>query len=179
MEFSQVIETRRSLRAYQAGKTVEKEQVAEMLQAAQQAPSWKNSQTARYYVVMSEEMLAQVKEECLPEFNRKNCGDAPVLIVTAFVKSHSGFDREKNPVNELGDGWGCYDLGLANENLVLKARDLGLDTLIMGIRNSEKLRELLHIPEDQEIVSVIAVGYGALHPEMPVRKPLESIAQFF
>ena len=30
--------------------------------------------------------------------------------------------------------------GLHNENLILKARDLGLDTLIMGIRDADKIR---------------------------------------
>lgn len=82
-------------------------------------------------------------------------------------------------MNELGDGWGCYDLGLANENLVLKAKDLGLDTLIMGLRDGEGLRKLLHIPENQEIVSVIAVGRGAAEPEMPKRRELEQIAVFY
>lgn len=72
--------------------------------------------------------------------------------------------------NEVGEGWGCYDLGLQNENLVLKAKDMGLDTLIMGIRNSEKLREYLEIPASQEVVSVIAVGYGAIKPEMLMKK---------
>lgn len=179
MELNQVIMERRSLRAYKEGPKVEKELIEEMLRAAQAAPSWKNSQTARYYVAMSEEMVESIRETCLPEFNRNNCEGAPVLIVTAFVKSRSGFDREGNAVNELGDGWGCYDLGLANENLVLKAKDLGLDTLIMGLRDGEGLRKLLHIPENQEIVSVIAVGRGAAEPEMPKRRELEQIAVFY
>ena len=56
---------------------------------------------------------------------------------------------------------------------------MGLDTLIMGIRDSEKLREYLEIPASQEVVSVIAVGYGATGPEMPARKYVEDIAKFF
>ena len=153
MEFNQTVMARRSLRAYEEGKTVEK---------AQMAPSWKNSQTGRYYVVMSPEMLEKVRKDCLPEFNQKNSANAPALIITAFEKTRSGFTREGVAENEVGEGWGCYDLGLQNENLVLKAKDMGLDTLIMGIRNSEKLREYLEIPASQEVVSVIAVGYGAI-----------------
>jgi nitroreductase len=101
------------------------------------------------------------------------------MIITAFEKTRSGFTREGVAENEVGEGWGCYDLGLQNENLVLKAKDMGLDTLIMGIRNSEKLREYLEIPASQEVVSVIAVGYGAIKPEMPVRKNVEDIVKFF
>ena len=170
---------RRSLRAYEEGKTVEKAQIEELIRFAQMAPSWKNSQTGRYYVVMSPEMLEKVRKDCLPEFNQKNSANTPALIITAFEKTRSGFTREGVAENEVGEGWGCYDLGLQNENLVLKAKDMGLDTLIMGIRNSEKLREYLEIPASQEVVSVIAVGYGAIKPEMPVRKNVEDIVKFF
>ena len=38
-----------------------------------------------------------------------------------------GFDKNTgSPVNEAGDGWGYYDLGLQNDNLLLKAAELGL-----------------------------------------------------
>lgn len=179
MEFNQTVMARRSLRAYEEGKTVEKAQIEELIRFAQMAPSWKNSQTGRYYVVMSPEMLEKVRKDCLPEFNQKNSANEPALIITAFEKTRSGFTREGVAENEVGEGWGCYDLGLQNENLVLKAKDMGLDTLIMGIRNSEKLREYLEIPASQEVVSVIAVGYGAIKPEMPVRKNVEDIVKFF
>ncbi len=179
MEFNQIVMARRSLRAYEEGKTLDKAKIEEMIHFAQLAPSWKNSQTGRYYVVMSPEMLEKVRKDCLPEFNQKNSTNACALIVTAFVKTRSGFSREGVAENEVGEGWGCYDLGLQNENLVLKAKDMGLDTLIMGIRDSKKLREYLDIPASQKIVSVIAVGYGAMKPEMPVRKNVEDIAKFF
>ena len=157
MEFNQTVMARRSLRAYEEGKTVEKAQIEEMIRFAQMAPSWKNSQTGRYYVVMSPEMLEKVKKDCLPEFNQKNSANAPALIITAFEKTRSGFTREGVAENEVGEGWGCYDLGLQNE----------------------KLREYLEIPASQEVVSVFAVGYGAIKPEMPVRKNVEDIVKFF
>ena len=49
----------------------------------------------------------------------------------------------------------------------------------MGIRDGEKLRELLHIPEDQQIAAVIALGYGAAEPQMPKRKELSETTVFF
>ncbi|WP_367932072.1 nitroreductase family protein, partial [Enterocloster citroniae] len=105
--------------------------------------------------------------------------DAPLLIVTAFVKNHSGHDNQGNPVNEVGNGWGCYDLGLHDSHLILKAKDLGLDTLIMGIRDADALRELLDIGQDQEVVSVIAVGYRDIDPAGPGRKGLDETARFY
>ena len=36
-----------------------------------------------------------------------------------------------------------------NENLILKAEELGYGTLIMGIRDAEKIREMCSIPETE------------------------------
>ena len=66
--------------------------------------------------------------------------------------------------------WGCYDLGLQNENLILKATDLGLSTLIMGLREADRLREILNIPETETIVSVIAIGIAAEEPIRHIEK---------
>lgn len=178
MELDQVVQQRRSIRKYET-KKVEKELIDQMIQCAIQAPSWKNSQTARYHVVMSDEMLSKVKAECLPVFNATNVKDAPVLIICTFVKDRAGFDRDGTPTNEVGQGWGYYDCGLHNENLILKAKDLGLDTLIMGIRDEAKIREYLNINENEIIVSVISVGYRDINPEMPKRKEVEDIAVFY
>ena len=87
MEFSQLIEERRSIRHYDESKKVTKEQIEEMVQAAIQAPSWKNSQTARYYAVLSEDKLAELSEKGLPEFNAKNSAGASLRTsnrLTAF-----------------------------------------------------------------------------------------------
>lgn len=179
MELRDAIQARRSVRVYKSNTIVDKEIVLDIVSAAQNAPSWKNSQTGRYYIVMDSEKLKQVKAECLPEFNQKNCQYAPVLIVTAFEKGRSGFDNEKNPVNELGDQWGAYDLGLQNQILILAAKEQGLDTLIMGIRNEQSLRTILNIPDSQQVVSVIALGYRDIEPSMPKRKELDEIIKIF
>ena len=179
MELQTAFETRRSIRHYDAEKKVTKEQVETLIKAASLAPSWKNTQTSRYYCVLSEDKVAEFSQKCLPEFNQKNSAGAGALIVTTFVKGLVGFDNVGNPVNEAGDGWGYYDLGLQNENLLLKATELGLDTLVMGIRDGEAIREMLNIPETENVVAVIAVGYKAKEANMPKRKELEEIAKFF
>ncbi len=179
MELQTVLESRRSIRAYDPEKKAEKSQIEEMIQAAIYAPSWKNSQTARYYVVMTEEVKERIKTECLPEMNASKVEHASAFIVTTFVSHRAGFERDGQPTNEIGDGWGFYDLGLHNENLLLKAADLGLDTLVMGIRDADRLRGLLEIPEQEIVAAVIAVGYRAADPQMPPRKSVEDITKFY
>ena len=94
------------------------------------------------------------------------------------AKSKSGFFRG-NPANDAGELWGAYDNGLSNAYLVLKARDMGFDTLIMGMREADKLRELFAIPENEAILAVIALGYRAEEPNMPVHRPLDEVVKFF
>lgn len=134
MEFIKLLEERRSIRAFDPEKHVTAEQIQEIVQAAIQAPSWKNSQTTRYYALVTPEKVEEFSAKCLPEFNQKSSKGA-ALVVTAFVKDRSGFTQDGTPDNEVGNGWGYYDLGLHDENLILRARELGLDTLIMGIRD--------------------------------------------
>ena len=65
MEFMELIEKRRSIRAFDASRKVTKEEMEKLVYAAIQAPSWKNSQTARYYAVLSDGMIEKVSAECL------------------------------------------------------------------------------------------------------------------
>lgn len=177
MELSKVMHTRRSVREY-INKPVEQEKLIEVISAAQLAPSWKNSQVSRYYVVTGEEKLAEVKNALSP-YNQKNMADAPALIVTAIVLNRSGYEKDGTPTNELGNGWGFYDCGLQSMNLLLKATELGLSTLVMGIRDNEKIKKILGIPETEAVVSVIGVGYSNAEPAMPKRKEIDDIAKFF
>ena len=168
--------TRRSIRAYEPGRTISEAQVRELLAAAQNAPSWANQQPSKYYVALSPEKHAAVLD--LVGGNKDRVANAPVLIVSTFEKGKSGFFRG-NPANDAGDFWGAYDNGLSNCYLILKARDMGFDTLIMGMRESDKLRELFDIPEEEMIMAVIALGYRAQEPTMPVHRPLDDIVKFF
>ncbi|MCI9049633.1 MAG: nitroreductase [Coprobacillus sp.] len=177
MELQKVLESRRSIRKY-LKKPVEKKDLEKIIEAAILAPSWKNSQVTRYYVVQSDDMLQQVKQ-CLPEFNQNNVKDAPILIISTIILNRSGYERNGEACNELENGWGYYDCGLHNMNLILKATELGLSTLIMGIRDAKKISELLNIPVSESIVSVIGVGYQDIEPSMPKRKTVEEITKFY
>lgn len=179
MEFKELIEKRRSIRSYAENVSVTEDDVKAMIYAAQQAPSWKNSETGRYYIAVSPEMIEKIRTECFAEYNRNNTKNVGALIVTAYAANRSGFERDGSATNERGNEWGAYDLGLQNMNLIMAAKDIGFDTLIMGLRDSAKLHEILGIPEDQNVMSVIAVGKRTADPEKPVRKNFEDIVKMF
>ena len=174
MEFKELIARRRSVRGYAGG--IPREALETILRQAQQAPSWKNAQASRCYVVQSPEKLAEVRA-ALPDFNQNSSAGA-ALIVTTYVEDVVGFTRGV-PDNEVGNGWGAYDLGLRDAYLVLAAADAGYDTLIMGLRDAEAIRRALGVPENERILSVIAVGRRSVEPKTKPRKDLSEVAKFF
>jgi len=176
VSFDEVLTTRRSIRSYDASKKISEAEVRELLTATQEAPSWANQQPTKYYVAISEEKLAAVQD--MVGGNKERIKDAPVLIVSTFERGKSGF-FQGNPTNEVGDGWGAYDNGLSNCYMILKARAMGFDTLIMGMRDADELRKLFNIPESETIMAVISLGYRAGEPNRPERKPLDDIVKFF
>ena len=175
--FDDIVASRRSIRDYDASKLITQEEVMELIKCAQEAPSWANQQPTKYYVAMSPEKVAAVKE-LVGEGNKRNTAGAPVMIVSTYLKSRSGFFRS-SPANEIGDGWGAYDNGLSNAYFILKARERGFDTLIMGMRDSEALRKLFAIPDDECIMAVISLGYRASDPNRPDRKQTVEVVKFF
>ena len=156
VSFNDVIASRRSVRSYDATKTISEAEVRTLLAAVQNAPSWANMQPSKYYVAISPEAVAAVQD--MVGGNKERIKGAPVLIVSTFEKGKSGFFRGQQ-TNELGDFWGAYDNGLSNAYLVLIARAMGYDTLIMGMRDASALRTLFQIPAEETVTAVIALGY--------------------
>lgn len=174
--FDEVLSSRRSVRSYDASKKISEAEVRELIKDVQEAPSWANQQPTKYYVAISEEKLAAVQD--MVGGNKERIKDAPVLIVSTFEKGKSGF-FQGGQANEVGDGWGAYDNGLSNCYLILKARAMGFDTLIMGMRDADALRTLFEIPENETIMAVISLGYRASEPSRPEHRPLDEIVRFY
>ena len=176
MSFDEVMTSRRSVRNYDATKKIQESEVRDLMKAVQDAPSWANQQPTKYYVAISEDKLAAVQD--MVGANKERIKNAPVLIVSTFERGKSGFFHG-NQTNEVGDGWGAYDNGLSDCYLILKARAMGFDTLIMGMRDADKLRELFAIPGNETVMAVIALGYRAEEPTRPERKSLDDMVKFY
>lgn len=175
MELQTCIEQRSSVRKYK-NQSVPRELIREIIKAATFAPSWKNSQVSRYYV--AEGNAKKELASYLGEFNGRNVQDAPVLIVSTVVNKRSGFTREGEYETHLKDGFQYYDCGMQSMNLCLKAHELGLATLVMGIYDEAAIRKLFNIDESQIIVAVTAVGYADGETSMPKRKSVDDITVF-
>ena len=177
MEIKECIETRRSTRKY-AYAPISKETIEDIVKVGQYAPSWKNSQTPRYYVALSDEARDNVRA-LLPDFNKERTEGVSAFIITTVKKGRSGCDREGNYFSHLGNGFECFDNSLAVENMLLYAHSLGYSTLIMGLFDEARLRIVLDIPSDEDLVVVVAIGKRDIDPQRPERLSTEEILKVF
>jgi len=173
MNFSELIEARRSVRKY-AKAEISKNEMAKIVEEALNAPSWKNTETTRYYAAIGDDAKAKIWSDALPGFNSASSANAAALVAVSFVPGESGYMGD-TPADDLGDMWGAYDCGLASSYFILAAKNHGWDTLIMGIRDTAKVKAILGIPEKEILMSVIAVGKSAQPYFKNPRKPVADV----
>ena len=176
MEAMEVIKTRRSIRKF-TDQPVTKEEIEEIVAAAAYAPSWKNTQTARYTFVSDPEVKAQIANECMMEFskNTETLNGAPAVVVLSTIVSRSGYERDGSFTTALGTHWQSFDAGIAAEAFCLAAHELGLGTVIMGIFDGEKVAKAISLPEGQQVSALITIGHPAEEPKAPVRKSVSDL----
>ena len=94
--FHQVITTRRSIRQYDATKTISEAEVRQLLTLTQEAPSWANTQSTKYYVALSPEKIEAV-QGMIGDFNKRNVQGAPVLMVSPMNAASPAFSTARPP----------------------------------------------------------------------------------
>lgn len=172
MDFNELVKIRRSCREYSDIRP-NKEEIENIITTTLLAPSWKNSETGRYYVALSDEAINLVYS-ALPDFNKNSTANAAYIVPT-FKKGLSGCGQNGQYVDDLKDSWGAYDLGLQNAYLMLKASDMGYDTLIMGLRDEKMLRDYFSIPDDEIMMPVIAIGKKKSNLVLRDRKDIKEV----
>ena len=153
MDVKAAIEQRRSIRKFQEGREVSDADLATILEAGRQSPSWKNCQPWRFVVVRDAGLRGRIAE-CLPESNpaRKAILTASALIVLIAVPAEGEVHQDK-------PFW-MVDCGIAGENMYLQAVELGISTVWVSLLDSPKLCGHLGLPEGMECVGVFPLGYA-------------------
>jgi nitroreductase len=143
------IKNRWSPRAF-SSRPVDTSELHALLEAARYAPSCSNEQPWRFLIADDSEKLFKMRS-VLDEGNQGWANKAPVLILVTGKKSF-----EKNGKH---NHWQMFDAGTAWGYLSIEAERRGLVTHAMGGFDREKARREFSIPDDLEIITVIAVGY--------------------
>lgn len=144
----QIIKERWSARSIDSGK-IPKEDIFAVIEAGSYAPSCFNEQPWRYLVSQSEEELATM-QSFLNDRNRLWAGKAPVLML---ILSRRNFER-----NQAQNKWSQFDTGTSWGFMQIEAWKRGYVTHAMAGFDSEKAREVLNIPEEYDLICMVAMG---------------------
>lgn len=142
---------RRSIRKYKDNE-VSDEMINEIVKAGMNAPAARNLKISEYVIIKDKEVLNKIVEKN-PHAHMLN--EAPVGIVVCG--------------KEASEFW-VQDLSASTENILLKATELGLGSCWIGVypidQKEKDMKEILNIPDDVRVFSLISIGYANEEKEM-------------
>lgn len=142
------IYNRRSIRKYE-DKNIPKSKLEQLVKAGMQAPSAHNKKPYEFIIVTEKELLNKLSETGLYCHMLKYAAAAIVVMSKA--------DEQETPY------WQA-DCGAVVENILLEATELGIGSCWIGeypnIEKSQKVKEILLIPEDYQVFATISLGYA-------------------
>ena len=128
---------------------MEAEKLNAILEAGRLAPTAKNLQEQHVYVLQSAEALAKVDAITPCRYG------APTVLVVAFDKNnvftYPGGKRDS----------GVEDATIVATHMILAAADEGVDSCWVNFLDPEKLAQTLGLPENEEVLMVMDLGYAA------------------
>jgi nitroreductase len=152
---NELLANRWSPRAYDVNRTLSREQLAALLEAARWAPSCNGDEPWRYVIFERnrDPESWQKAFDCLSENNKKWVKNVPVLLLSCggSIFEHSGKPNR----------YGQHDTGAASACLALQGAAMGLAVHQMGGYDAQKARAAFDIPEEYTPMAMIAVGYQA------------------
>ena len=148
MEFKEVIKKRYSCKKF-SDRQVEKDALQAVLEAGRLAPTAKNLQEQHIYVLQSDEYLKKIDSVTPCRYG------APTVLVVAFDKNnvftYPGGKRDS----------GVEDATIVATHMILSAADEGLDSCWINFLDPDQLKEVLGLPEHEEILMLLDLGYAA------------------
>ena len=179
MELLEGLKTRRSVRRY-TDELISHELFEEIVDTAKMAPTWKNTQTLRYILIQNEEIIKKICDDCLLGFehNAKTLSKCKNLVVLTQVNGRCGYEKDGSFSTSKGTGWEMFDAGIAAQTFSLAANVYGVGSVMMGIFDEDKVKEILEIPEDLNVSCLLSFGYPKFIPDPVPRKEVSDLLFF-
>lgn len=169
MELQEAILQRRSVRRF-SDAPVGDETLREIFEAVRFSPSWANTQVWEFVVVRNRDLISQITGTYSEKNPASKCSQAASALIVVCGKTGTSGCYDGKDVTKY-DCWFMFDLGIATQTLCLKAHELGLGTVVVGLMNHDACKKLVGLPEDYEVAAVIPIGYPAVDPKAgPPRK---------
>jgi len=159
MKNQSAIFTRRSIRQYDCSKPASVEQIKDVLKSAMYAPSAMDKRPWEFVVATQPDKLKQIV--ALMPYCDFVAASGTAIIVCA--------DTEKEFV-ESGVGYHPYDCSAAAQNILLRAKEIGLGSCWCGIEpdkaRMDGIRKIFSIPNHIVPMALIALGTPLENPEL-------------
>ncbi len=169
MDFLNLVRDRYSCKKY-SDKQVPQDILEEILEAGRLAPTAKNLQEHKVYVLRSQEVLEKFDSLCPCRY-----GASTVLIVTFDRNSVYVYPGEKR-------NSGAEDAAIAATHIMLAAASKGVDSCWINRLDPEKMAQTLGLPDNEEILMAMDIGYAADDasplPNHSKRRPLEEMVVY-
>lgn len=148
MEFSEVIKERYSCKKFD-GRQVDKEHLRTILESGRLAPTAKNLQEQKIYVVETAEGLAKIDKVTPCRYG------AGTVILVAFDKEnvfiYPGEKRDS----------GVEDATIVATHMLLAAKDAGVESCWINFFDPEAVAKEFALPENEEVLMLLDLGYAA------------------
>lgn len=180
MEFRDCMRGRRSVRRF-SDRELERGVIEQIVDLARYSPSWKNSQTVRYHVVVDEKVKGDIARGCVCGFERntKTIESCRALVVVTTVTGICGYEPDGSFTTSKGAGWEMFDAGIASQSFCLAAHSLGVGSVILGIFDGDAIKTRLNLPEGESVSALIALGYPRDPAKnAPARKEVAELLSF-
>ena len=179
MELIEGIKTRRSVRNFTDEK-ISRDTLEKIIDAARFAPTWKNSQTARYIVIDSRDVMEKIADEGVMG-RAHNAGiirGAAALVVLTTTKGICGFEPDGSFSTSKGSGWQMFDAGIAAQTFCLAAHNYGVGSVIMGIFDEREVARVIGLDDSREVSALIAIGIPAQEPGQSRRDDVSDYVRY-
>jgi nitroreductase len=168
MDVRDAVLERRSVRSY-ADRPLSRETIETVLDSVRKAPSASNRQDWHFVVADDEETIEALYEAAQQQEFVLEAGAVIAGVAT-------------DPETEMTCGMraGVVDVSIALDHLMLRAAEEGLGTCWLGAFDQDESREVLGIPDDEEIVALMTIGYpeSDLRTVDKDRKPLDEVVSY-
>ncbi len=152
----ETIARRYSVRGYQ-DKSVEKEKILQIVEAARLAPSTSNVQPWRFIVVEDSTLRDALVEKGMGlVVPNRWAKEAPVIIV---ICAHLDWIVHRAGAKVADLQYYLLDIGIAGEHMVLTATEMGLGTCWIGWFRGKAIRKILNIPKRWKVAALLTLGY--------------------
>ncbi|MCQ2532794.1 MAG: nitroreductase family protein [Saccharofermentans sp.] len=149
MDFLELAKARYSVRKFK-DEPISSEHMARILEAANVAPTGCNYQPQRIYVVKSEGALAKINEASKCIFGAKT------VLIFAYDKGEDWKNRLEEGVHS-----GVQDVSIVATHAMMEAWECGVGSCWVNFFSPTKLREIMGLPENEEVVCIMPIGYPA------------------